>query len=80
MTLGKKSTICGNMVMIIPATIRVNQKGITPRKTWAGGTLVMDATISETTPTGGVSRPVRSMIMVITPNQTPLYPRERTMG
>ena len=66
--------------MRMPAIISVIQKGMTPLKTFIGDMFVIEATISDTTPTGGVRRPVLSMIIVIIPNHIPLKPMDMTIG
>ena len=78
--LGKKVANPGKIITIMHVTIKVIQKGTTPRNTFIGGTFVIEAVTRLTTPTGGVNRPMLSMRTVKTPNQIPLYPNVVMIG
>lgn len=78
--LGKKVAKPGKIITMMHVTIKVIQKGITPRNTFMGCTFVMEAVTKLTTPTGGVSRPILSMRTVNIPNQIPLYPNVIIIG
>src|SRR5690606_17530716 len=69
---GSQVASSGNALMIRMATHSASQNGTRPRNTVPSGMLVRRATRKLISPTGGVSRPVSSIMMVSTPNQTPL--------
>ena len=70
--LGSIVMIEGNATMRTHPTTIATQNGHWYRNTSMDGTFVTEDATSDTTPTGGVTRPDMSIMMVITPNHIPL--------
>ena len=68
---GSRSAMSGKAMTSALATISVNQNGVTPRYTRSRGTPVAELVTKLNKPTGGVRNPVSSIMMLMTPNQTP---------